>query len=93
MHSQEGEDRSSSKSTGYNTGSVFKCRRDKAQVRTHILQDRMKVGTALSSFSFSLQPIFVLKVMGLLPGAQRTPEKSVAVGQVREALILNGEKC
>lgn len=52
----------------------------------------MKIGMLLSSSSFSLHPIFVLKIMGLLPGAQRPPEKSLAVGQVRETLVLSGQK-
>jgi len=44
-----------------------------------MLKEEMKIGMPLSTSSFSLQPIFVLKVLDLLPGAQKTPEKSVAV--------------
>lgn len=91
-HSPQGEDRSISKNAIHNTGSVFKCSWDKTKLRTHVLKEGMKIGMLLSSSSFSLHPIFVLKIMGLLPGAQRPPEKSLAVGQVRETLVLSGQK-
>lgn len=74
-HSLQGEDSSISKNARPNTGSVFKCRWDKAKLRTHMLKEGMKTAMPLSLSNFSLQLILVLKVMGLLPGPQRTPEK------------------
>lgn len=74
-----------------------------------MLKAGMKMGMPLSSSSFSLQAIFVLKIIVLLQGVQRTPEQkkkkpqhhthtkknnqpTVAVGQVREILVLSGQK-
>lgn len=92
MHSQDGEERCISKNTSHNIGSVFKCGWDKAKLRTYKLKEGMKIGMPPSSSTFPLQPIFALKVMGLLPEDQRAPEKSVAVGQVKEILVLSGQK-